>query len=177
VPKLQWLRNEQGCALPDDISFYAARSGSVDTLRWLRECGSSFNTETCKGAAASAQLHVLQFLYDEGCEWDKEACSAAAKHNHFSTLQWLHDQGCLWDEWAICGDAAEVGSMEMLLYLKQLDCEYHEDTMIGAAMRGQLAICQFLVAELCPSNAMACTAAAGAGHFEVVRFLHESGCP
>jgi hypothetical protein len=120
---------------------------------------------------------VLQFLQDEGCEWDKEACSAAAKHNHFSTLQWLHEQGCLWDEWAICGDAAEVGSMEMLLYLKQLDCEYHEDTMIGAAMRGQLAICQFLVAELCPSNAMACTAAAGAGHFEVVRFLHESGCP
>jgi hypothetical protein len=33
VPKLQWLRNEQGCALPDDISFYAARSGSLDTLR------------------------------------------------------------------------------------------------------------------------------------------------
>jgi hypothetical protein len=54
--------------------------------------------------------------------------------------------------------------------------------MYGAATKGHLAacqylVCQYLVAEQCPSDAMACSEAASQGHWETVRFLHESGCP
>jgi hypothetical protein len=112
IAKLQWLHTEQGCALPDNISYYAAVSGTIDTLRWLKEHGVAFTVETCKGAAAGAHLHVLQYLRAEGCERGISVCTAAAKMGHLSTLKWLHEQGCPWNVERICGDAAESGSIE-----------------------------------------------------------------
>jgi ankyrin repeat protein len=44
-------------------------------------------------------------------------------------------------------------------------------------MRGELAICEFLVAEQCPWSTEACEEAARGGHLEIVRLLRESGCP
>jgi Ankyrin repeats (3 copies) len=176
VPKLQWLHIEQERPLPYNICDIAARCGSIDALRWLKDHGSAYTARTCEFAAAGAHLHVLQFLHDEGCEWHESACRAAAKHGHLPTLQWLHEQGCPWFEEDIC-DAAGSGSREMLIYLQQQGCEYDEDTLHAAALEGQLAICQYLVAEQCPSTCMACTAAAAEGHLEIVPFLRESGCP
>jgi hypothetical protein len=77
----------------------------------------------------------------------------------------------------MCDDAAESGNAEMLLYLMQLGCPFHADTMVSAAQRGHLAACQLLVAEGCPCDTDACAYAAANGHLETVRFLHESGCP
>jgi hypothetical protein len=177
VKKLQWLHDENGCELSDEICFYAARSGSIEALRWLKLRGGIFRTGTCEGAAAGAHLHVLQYLRSEGCEWDGTVCSAAAKNGHLTVLQWLHEQGCPWSADHICSDAAESGSMEMLLYLKQQGCEFNEQTMAGAAGARHLFICQFLVAEQCPFDGEAPKDAAGGGHLEVVRFLLENGCP
>jgi hypothetical protein len=177
VPKLQWLHVDQNCRLPPSICHYAARSGSIGLLKWLRQHGSALNAETCAGAAAGAHIHVLQYLHDEGCEWDESACSTAAWHGHLPTLQWLHEQGCPWDPNEICGDAAYSDSINMLLYLKQQGCEHKEDAMVGAAEGAKLAVCHFLIAEQCPCDAEACAEAAARGHLEIVRFLHESGCP
>jgi hypothetical protein len=122
VPKLHWLHTEQGWQLPPFLSYYAARSGSIDMLRWLKEHGIA-STDTCVGAAYGAHLDVLQYLADEECEWDDYACVAAAKNGHLSTLQWLHEHGCPWEADRMCSDAAECGSIEMLVYLKQQGCE------------------------------------------------------
>jgi hypothetical protein len=177
VHKLQWLHDEHGCELVDEICSYAVRSGSIETLSWLKDHGIVFSAITCEGAAAGAHLHVLQYLRKEGCEWDSTVCSAAAQNGHLAVLQWLHEQGCPWYADYICSDAAETGSMEMLLYLKQKGCEYNADTISGAAGQGQLSICQYLVAEQCPCEGEACEDAARGGHLETVRFLRESGCP
>jgi hypothetical protein len=93
--KLEWLHAEQACLLPPRVSNYAARSGSTDVLRWLKERGVAFTAETCEGAAAGAHRHVLQYLRDEGCEWDETTCSAAAASGHIELLQWLHEQDVL----------------------------------------------------------------------------------
>jgi Ankyrin repeats (3 copies) len=183
VPNLQWLHTEQGCSwLPESLCDYAARAGSLDTLRWSRDHGCEFTASACKGAAVGAHVHVLQFVRGEflrgkGCKWDETACSAAAKHDHLRTLKWLHERGCPWHAARICGDAAASGSIEMLRYLKQQGCEYNTNILYAAAVHGRLAVCQFLVAEQCPYDARACSLAAAAGHLETVRFLHESGCP
>jgi hypothetical protein len=137
IPRLQWLHTEQGCLLPSNISLYAARSGSIDTLRWLMEHGSDFTIDTCRGAAAGAHLHVLHFLRDEGCEWDEEICIAAAGNGEVTTLQWLHEQGCPWEDDQVCGEAAKSGNIESLLYLKQQGCDFNEFTMTCAAAEGQ----------------------------------------
>jgi hypothetical protein len=97
VPKLQWLHTQQGCLLPQGICDWAAKSGSIDLLRWLKEHGSEFEFSNCEGAAFGAHQHVLQYLHDEGCEWDDSACSGAARNGHLKVLQWLHEQGCPWD--------------------------------------------------------------------------------
>eukprot|EP00953_Heterococcus_sp_UTEX-ZZ885_P029752 15776-Heterococcus_DN1.PRE.2 len=177
VLKLQWLHVEQARPLPAEFCSHAARRGSIDMLRWLKEHGSVFEASNCAGAAAGGHQHVLQYLRDEGCEWDWSACSAAAKHGHLDVLKWLREQGCPWECDEICGDAALSGSVEMLLYLQDEGCEYNEDTMIGAAMRGHRAVCEYLVAEQCPTDRYACQEAAENGHFEVVRFLHGMGVP
>jgi hypothetical protein len=66
VPKLQWLHSDQGCALPDDISYYAANSGSMDTLRWLRQHGCLFSSRTCEGAAAGADVQCCSSCVRRG---------------------------------------------------------------------------------------------------------------
>eukprot|EP00953_Heterococcus_sp_UTEX-ZZ885_P009893 5794-Heterococcus_DN1.PRE.1 len=174
VLKLQWLHIDKGCRLRAGICDYAAEIGSVDTLRWLKDHGCLFNSRTCERAAASAHVSLLQYLHDEGCEWTERVCASAAD---VATLKWLHEHFCPWNDWSICGDAAEVGSIEMLVYLKQQGCEYSDDTMHGAARRGQLAVCQYLVAEQCPSDIQATDAALRGGHFKIVRLLHQNGCP
>eukprot|EP00953_Heterococcus_sp_UTEX-ZZ885_P006839 4174-Heterococcus_DN1.PRE.1 len=65
VPKLQWLRTEDNCPLSAEFAYHAAQSGSVDTLKWLKDHGCAFTTHTCEGAAAGGHQHVLQFLRDE----------------------------------------------------------------------------------------------------------------
>jgi hypothetical protein len=177
VPKLEWLHVDQRRRLPDDISCYAARSGSVSTLVWLKKHGCRYRSSTCVGAAAGAHMDVLEYLRDERCAWDEDTCSAAAKNGHLTTLLWLFEQECPYQPYDICDEAAESGSIETLHFLRQEGCAYTESTMVSAAMRGHLHVCQFLMAEHCPCGASACAAAAERGHLETVRFLHESGCP
>jgi hypothetical protein len=68
LPKLHWLHMYQGCGLPPLLNNFAARSGSIDTLRWTHDHGIPFTPATCESAAACAHVHVLRFLRDEGCE-------------------------------------------------------------------------------------------------------------
>jgi hypothetical protein len=151
--KLEWLHTEQGCELHHCLCRYAARGGSNDTLRWLKEHGSLYGTCTCEGAAAGAHQHVLQYLRDAGCEWDEDSCSAAAESGHIAILQWLHEQGCPWQPDEICSYAAVSGSMDMLRYLRQERCAFNEQTIFSAALRGHHAVCLYLLAEQCPYDA------------------------
>jgi hypothetical protein len=176
VPKLQWLHTEQGCPLPASIANYAAQCGSIGTLKWLQQHGSDFTARTCRTAAAGAHLHVLQFLRAEGCEWSPHACCEAAKNGHVSVLQWLHEEGCPWEAEYICTDAAVSGSIEIQHYLQQQGRVFDEIDSNKCSSTGALS-CQYLIAEQCPCNDVACEMAAKNGHLETVRFLHESGCP
>jgi hypothetical protein len=65
----------------------------------------------------------------------------------------------------------------MLVYLNQQGCVFNEYTIWLAARAGRLAVCEFLIAEQCPCDAGACAEAAGGGYLEIVRFLHDNGCP
>jgi hypothetical protein len=67
--------------------------------------------------------------------------------------------------------------MTVLAHMKQLGCYVDASTMLSAIKGGQLAVCQYLIAEQCPRNASICTMAANNGHMEIVRLLHENGTP
>jgi hypothetical protein len=91
---LQHLLSDQHCPRPDDLSCYAARSGSINILMWLKtERWCVFNSATCEGAAMAGQLLALQHLRSEGCEWDGQRilCYAASGGN-IEVLDWLRQQ-------------------------------------------------------------------------------------
>eukprot|EP00953_Heterococcus_sp_UTEX-ZZ885_P026686 14389-Heterococcus_DN1.PRE.1 len=67
--------------------------------------------------------------------------------------------------------------MDMLLYVRQQGCEFWTDTIDAAAMTGNLAMCQYLIAEQCEIDVTTCNHAAHFGYLEIVRLLCESGCP
>jgi hypothetical protein len=78
LSKLQWLHTEQRCQFPDDISYWAARQGSMDVLRFLKQCGCVFGSDTLYYAASSGQLQTVQYLHlEEGFEvTERAACFA-----------------------------------------------------------------------------------------------------
>jgi hypothetical protein len=66
---LQHLVTEEQRPIPEALDHYAARSGSIDMLKWLKsENLCEFNDYTCEGAAERGQLAALQYLRNEGCE-------------------------------------------------------------------------------------------------------------
>jgi hypothetical protein len=75
--ELQWLHTEQGCQLPAYITAYAAESGSIHMLEWLKEAGCVFNEDTMYSAADHG--HVVRYLRTEGCPWVDRPCLAALR--------------------------------------------------------------------------------------------------
>jgi hypothetical protein len=75
LPELQWLHTEQGCQLPADVNVYAAKSGSIDMLKWLKEAGCVFDEDPMRSAAEHG--HVVPYLRTEGCPWHVQACRKA----------------------------------------------------------------------------------------------------
>jgi hypothetical protein len=56
------------------LSGFAASSGSISMLKWLRtQSWCAFGREACAGAAVGKQLAALQYLRSEGCDWHSES--------------------------------------------------------------------------------------------------------
>jgi hypothetical protein len=90
--KLHWLRTTQQVAVSFDISYSAARSGSVDLLRWLARNRCVFDGRTMLNAARAEQpVAALQYLHSQGCPWETEPVylAAAASASGAAALQWL----------------------------------------------------------------------------------------
>jgi hypothetical protein len=69
---LQQFLTDQHCPRPSDLSWYAARSGSISMLDWLRSKGRCVTDRvTCAGAVYAGHIPALQYLRDAGCVWDE----------------------------------------------------------------------------------------------------------
>jgi hypothetical protein len=151
---LQHLITEQQCPISSKkFSHYAARSGSISMLQWLRsENSCTFDKTACKGAAYAGQLAALQHLRNEGCDWNKYyiACYAA-RSGSIEVVDWLRQQQ---------GIALDVQVM-----------------MSWAAGAGQTAMCQQFLSTGCEMDAYACFEAARCGRSGTLRWLREQGCP
>jgi hypothetical protein len=193
VQKMTRIHTAMGCRLcSSDVNAFswAARGGSVEAMKWLKQHGSEqFITQGMYAihatAAYNGHLNVLQYLEAEGMmmpdsldRYDMKApCEFAALRGDLEILRLLRKHGWLWYD-DVCGEAAKGGSVPMLVYLKQQGHVFGEQTMTSAARAGHLSVCQHLRKEGCPWSASACTAAASRAEcFATLRWLHESGCP
>jgi Ankyrin repeats (many copies) len=196
VQKMIRLRTEMGCELGNgaaDALTWAARGGSVEAMRWLRQQGREYVTSICTDAAYYGHLNVLRFLHEDGYSAAElrlrvtvpdpnrfrgsdltGPCEFAARRGHVEVLKWLHEHDWPCDD-NICEHAALGVSVPVLAYLSEQGLVFDELAMATAA--SDLAACQYLHSVGCPWDAEACTTAAGEGSLAVLRWLHENGCP
>jgi hypothetical protein len=149
---LQHLLLEGLCAPPAGLSLWAAHSGSISMLKWLKaQSWCNFNFQTCAGAALGGQLAALQHLRIEGCDWS---------------------------EGVIACHAATSGSIELVEWLRQQPgIQINAEVLAWAAGAGQTAMCAHLRSAGCDWDTAACTQALEAGHYDMLRWLREQGCP
>jgi hypothetical protein len=175
INTLQWLHNEQGCAITSDLSYFAAASGYIHVLNWLLpfpQC--VFDSMTSLNAARGGHLHVLKYLSAKGTAIDVRACAAAARLGALDMLQWFDEARINWKHQSVYTAAAECGSMEIILWLTERGAVFDTQTMKAAAKHGYLDICKHLRSQGCHWDDHVTFAAKT---LEILKWLHENGCP
>jgi hypothetical protein len=171
-----WQLFKQG-GLPNDLSAYAASSGSVEALQWMEKWGQLLPDSVLLQAAKFGHANVLEHIYSNNRGMNASLLGEAARHGHLNAVEWLFDHGAAYDAETICGDAAESGSVQLVQFVNEKGGKLNKSTFRDAAWRGHLAICQHLHSEQCPWDVEAVAWAGCEGHTEVVKWLVEHGCP
>jgi hypothetical protein len=139
-------------ARPRTLSHYAARSGSISMLKWLKA--------------------------QRWCKFDSDTCFEAARGGHLAALLHLRSTGCSWDVNHIACYAANGGSIEVVEWLRQHgDVRIDANTLAWAAGAGQTAMCEHLRSIGCDWGVYACSHAAECDRLDTLRWLRDSGCP
>ena len=159
-----------------NVCAYAAMSGRLDMLRWLRVKGCPWDESTCSLAARSGHLEVLCWAHDNGCPWNAETCSSAAFGGHLGIIRWARDNGCPWDEMTCLG-AAEGGHYEILRWARDNGCPWDERTCASLASAGDLETLKWARDHGCPWDKWTCRNAVQGEHYEVLRWARDHGCP
>jgi hypothetical protein len=104
-----------------------ASMGYLEVLKWARENGHGWNTNTCYLAAKHGRLEVLKWAQENGCNWDHNTCSYAAYNGHLEVLKWARENGCDWNFYT-CYHAAYKGHLEVLKWARENGCEWDFNT-------------------------------------------------
>jgi hypothetical protein len=151
--------------------------GDAQTLCTAHQLGLELTEHVVKGAARSGSIDKLKYLLEAGLPITLSASSAAAEWGQLTTLQWLRAQGLEWDNCEICGKAAMSGDMDVLLYTEEMGGVLSARTMAYAAEAGKLHMCQYLRTQQCPWDERATNYSAFAGRVDVLGWLLQHGCP
>ena len=79
------------------------------------------------------------------------------------------------DETYFCYQVAFTNKLELLKWAREeKKCEWDSGTISSAASQGNLEMVKYCVANECPIYEWACANAAGHGHLEILKYLHET---
>ena len=103
------------------FSYWAAKNGHLDVLKWARSEGCPWNSWTCTNAARNGYLDILKWARANGCPWDAWTCAYAANDGHLDVLKWLRSADCPWDT-KTYAFAAENGHLDILKWARENGC-------------------------------------------------------
>ena len=120
-----------------DTCGWAAHSGHLEVMKWLRAKGCPWGEVTSRDAACGGHLEVLQWMraQDPPCPWDSRVCKSAVRKGHLDVLRWARRQGCPWGDGLTCG-AARNGHLKVLIWLIKEGYPYDKDMCRNAAVEG-----------------------------------------
>ena len=103
---------------------------------------------------------TISWALEKCSDVEKERfCIAMTEMGNLDLLQFLHENGCPWHE-ETCSVAAKIGHFECLKYAHENGCPWDEFTCAYAAKYGQLESLQYLHENGCPWNEETCSNAA-----------------
>lgn len=110
VPPRETIYAEKPCAV-------AASLGRIDLLQAGYESGyAKMYMSTFDAAARSGQMDTLKYLKFVECPWDASTAFAAVESGRMDILEWVIYNGCPCDG-RVMLEASECGNLEMVKYL------------------------------------------------------------
>lgn len=91
----QALKRHDELGMP--ISFYAAKHGRLEFLKYVRQNKINWDPQTTFLAAMHGHLHCLAYAYEHGCSLHSLSVVAAAQRGHVDCLKYMFEN---------CGDDA-----------------------------------------------------------------------
>jgi len=111
-----------------------------------------------------------------GLGWTVNECSSVStlewEWNHMRWGKKLEDGRVLDQAW-FCWQVALTNKLELLKWAREVkQCEWDEETITGAAFKGNLEMLKYCFSNDCPCDKnFSCKVAAGKGHLDCLRFL------
>ncbi|KAL6051405.1 Ankyrin repeat domain-containing protein [Balamuthia mandrillaris] len=179
---LQWLYQTKPSFFHisnDDLTLVcdaAAARGHLTVLQWLRGVGCCWDAWTCASAARGSHLAVLQWARAQGCPWNEDTCTQAAATGQLHVLQWARANGCNWNEDRVVEQAVCNGYISLRVEVDQSAREGRGRRSGGARWRRDLEELTFC-SGCGVMDEKICDTAARNGHWEVVKWAKNNGCP
>ena len=130
------------------------------------------NTETRALVKRSSRAGDLKEKF-----WIEEMSSISTLEvawEHYPWGTYTPDEGDFLDEPYFCEQVAGTNKLELLKWAREeKESEWDKYTISAAAHKGNLEMVKYCVANECPIDAWACANAAGHGHLECLKYLHE----
>jgi hypothetical protein len=165
-------------SVKEETSYYAAHSGNISMLNWLRtQSWCQFDYFACEGAAAGGHLSALQHLRNEGCKWEEDLITwHAARSGSIELVNWLRQQpGMAFDSYNLVV-AANNGNSAMCKHLLSIGCTWDSRTYSDLVAHGNLEALRLARALGCPCDlSKAFTAAAKYGYADILAYVIEQG--
>lgn len=160
----------------DDLIAIAFKHGHLDSTKWLIAHGAKVPATACAMAAAGGHLEMLMFARENGGAWG-DCMMEAARNGHLHLLEWAHSKGASLHS-DICEEAAAGGHLCVLQWARSRNCPWKSPlVLIAAASAGHLSILEWCLENSAEWSSQVSSAAARNGHFPVVRWLSQNGCP
>ena len=135
-------------------------------------------------AARIGNLEIIIYLYEMYKLYilkDSESCMNAIKNNHTNVLRWLLSHGFECNE-DIISYVALYGEFELLKWIHSTiyttkSIPWIEKISTCATKSGNLEMLKYLHENGCPWDKYTCSRAAEYEYLEILKYLHENGCP
>lgn len=163
-----------------DLLLWCILGGELEAFKELRLYGYCIPTNrrdyVCEMASEKGYLVFLQYLVEEEeYECDVSSYIQAAINGHIDIIRYLVDnlhRPDLLDDLDILGAAVQYGQFEITQYLLEDGFPVNEYIMHQASMGGNLEIVKYLHEYGCPWDSSVYT-----GNIEIMKYAYQEGCP
>jgi ankyrin repeat protein len=171
---LRYLLNH-GCVVTNQTCLKAAQYGHFECLKCAFEHGAWISNQLLKYAAEGGSLDCLRYAHEQqGCELYHELIIIATKKGSLPCVQYLHMSGIELSDYRIAQLATETGYLNILKYAVENGCMFDDSNVFDYGCTFECLEYLFSVGIEFNADTML---QIGVGNIEIVRFLHEHGCP